>query len=172
MSRSHPVPKASSPAVRKTMQANKSERTGPELVAARAFRQARLSGWRRNVKDLPGSPDFVWAARNIVLFVDGCFWHRCPMHAKKLPKSNKEWWRRKFARNRRRDKKNGEDLLRLGWQVIRVWECTVKHNPQKMIDAVRGEMAVLHPVIYPGVERVKPTNYKRGRRLRRKSAIK
>jgi len=163
---------ASSPAVRRSMQANKSKRTGPEELAARALRQARLSGWRRNVEGLPGSPDFVWHSRNVVLFIDGCFWHRCPMHARRLPKANKEWWRRKFAHNRRRDKKNDEDLIARGWQVVRVWECTVKHNPQKMVDALREEMGLPHPQVYPAVRRVKPTNYKRGRKLRKKSAIK
>ncbi len=57
----------------------------------------------------------------VAVFVDGCFWHRCPEHGS-FPKTNAEWWRSKLDGNVRRDHATDESLRRAGWQVIRIWE--------------------------------------------------
>ena len=94
---------------------------------------------RRGVK-----VDVVFPTERVAVFIDGCFWHRCPEHAT-MPKRNHEYWLAKFTRNLDRDASNNENLRRLGWQVLRVWEHEVK-NPElaevavdRVVDIVRGE---------------------------------
>ncbi len=82
--------------------------------------------YRLNVKELPGKPDIVLKKWNTVIFVHGCFWHRhkgCKDAT--TPKTRTEWWREKFKTNIRNDKKKGNDLQKLGWKVIIIWECEV-----------------------------------------------
>jgi DNA mismatch endonuclease (patch repair protein) len=55
------------------------------------------------------------------VFVDGCFWHSCPVHATH-PSANREWWRDKLAANVARDRRNDAALLKAGWLSLRVWE--------------------------------------------------
>jgi DNA mismatch endonuclease (patch repair protein) len=66
-------------------------------------------------------PDVVFVAARVAVFVDGCFWHRCPEHASD-PKANARWWREKLARNVDRDRRTDSALKALGWKVMRVWE--------------------------------------------------
>ncbi|WP_210438808.1 very short patch repair endonuclease [Nocardioides xinjiangensis] len=65
--------------------------------------------------------DIVFTRRRVVVFVDGCFWHGCPVHAT-APKNNAEWWRAKLDANMERDERNRTALTQLGWDVVRVWE--------------------------------------------------
>ncbi len=76
---------------------------------------------RRGVK-----VDVVFPAARVALFIDGCFWHRCPEHAT-MPKRNSEYWLAKFRRNVERDAENNESLRQLGWRVVRIWEHEVTH---------------------------------------------
>lgn len=84
------------------------------------MREHGIRGWRRN-SVLPGRPDFVFPGRKVAVFVDGCFWHGCPEHGTQ-PKQNAEFWERKLAANRRRDRRVGRELRSRGWQVVRFWE--------------------------------------------------
>jgi DNA mismatch endonuclease (patch repair protein) len=65
--------------------------------------------------------DIVFTRKKVVVFVDGCFWHGCPLHAT-APKNNAEWWRDKLAANMARDAKNRAALEQFGWTVIPIWE--------------------------------------------------
>ena len=56
----------------------------------------------------------------LAVFVDGCFWHGCPIHATQ-PKQNAEFWRTKIARNQTRDRFVTRTLRRAGWRVLRIW---------------------------------------------------
>lgn len=87
------------------------------------FRVCGITGWRRKQKVF-GKPDFVFRRGRVAVFVDGCFWHGCPKpkHAP-LPKTRTEWWRAKLARNHARDREVNRTLRRMGWKVVRVWEC-------------------------------------------------
>ncbi len=98
-----------------------------ELALARVLRAEGLSGWRRH-RQLTGAggawkvrPDFVFGRRRWVFFVDGCFWHGCPRHGTR-PKGRAAFWRRKFAANRARDRRNTRQLRAAGWRVLRLWE--------------------------------------------------
>jgi len=65
--------------------------------------------------------DIVFPGARVVVFVDGCFWHGCPIHAS-LPRSNQSYWAPKLARNRERDSEQSALLAASGWTVVRVWE--------------------------------------------------
>ena len=115
-----------SPAVRKTMQANKSKDTGPEKLVRASLREHGLTGYRLQWKRASGRPDVAFPGRRVAIFVNGCFWHRCPYCQLSSPKSNTEYWQAKFKRNRERDSENVATLLSQGWKVIVIWECRLK----------------------------------------------
>jgi DNA mismatch endonuclease (patch repair protein) len=82
--------------------------------------------YRLHVKDLPGKPDLVFPARNAVIFMHGCFWHRhngCKLA--RLPKSKLEFWEPKLEANKERDLRNQQQLESLGWRVLVIWECEI-----------------------------------------------
>ena len=91
-----------------------------ELRLIAIFRANKISGWRRRHL-LTGKPDFVFPRAKLVVFVDGCFWHGCHMHAT-WPKQNAEFWRTKILGNQRRDREVNRLLKKAGWRVIRIWE--------------------------------------------------
>jgi DNA mismatch endonuclease (patch repair protein) len=97
-----------------------------EAKFARLLRKYRMTGWRRAFP-LFGRPDFVWPRQRLALFVDGCFWHGCPIHAR-VPKSRQMFWRSKLDRNRERDVQVNHHLSASGWTVIRIWECDLHES--------------------------------------------
>lgn len=84
------------------------------------LRKANIKGWRRN-STLFGRPDFVFQKERLVVFVDGCFWHSCPIHSTK-PQTNRAFWQRKLARNVSRDRLVRQELRTSGWRVLRIWQ--------------------------------------------------
>lgn len=130
------APEATNEAVRKSMQGNKRADTKPELLMRSRLREAGLGGYRLQWK-VPGRPDIAWPGKRVALFVNGCFWHRCPHCAPPLPKSNVEYWVVKFGRNQERDERNLSQLEDMGWRVHVVWECQLK---KKTIDATLAEL--------------------------------
>ena len=87
-----------------------------------------LRGWRLRAKELPGTPDFVFARRRLIVFSDGCFFHGCPQCGH-VPKANRLYWGAKIARNRSRDARVDRKLRALGYTVIRIWECQLRDRP-------------------------------------------
>lgn len=63
----------------------------------------------------------VFPRAQVAVFIDGCFWHRCPVHGT-TPKRNTEWWNAKLDANVRRDRDTDTALVEEGWRVVRVWE--------------------------------------------------
>lgn len=113
------------------MRAIKGNDTKPERTVASWLKQARFRPLR-NYKAVLGSPDFVLPRRKVAIFVQGCFWHghSCPRGARQ-PKNNADYWIAKIARNRTRDKAVRRKLVRLGWQVIVIWECALERPSAK-----------------------------------------
>jgi DNA mismatch endonuclease (patch repair protein) len=105
------------------MRSNKGSGTRPEKVLA------RLLGKRLVRSRLPGSPDFVYEGAKLAVFVNGCWWHRCPKEHFPLPNTHRAYWKRKFERNIERDRLNREELESMGWKVLEVWEHDVNRNP-------------------------------------------
>jgi DNA mismatch endonuclease (patch repair protein) len=81
-------------------------------------------------------PDLVFRNSKVVVFVDGCFWHGCPVHYK-APVNNADFWRRRLETNRARDRRNDEDLTRQGWRVLRYWECDLRRRLDATIEEIR-----------------------------------
>ena len=115
-----------SEATRHVMQANRSKNPSPELLVRRRLREAGLPGYRLHWKKAAGKPDVCYPGRKGAVFVNGCYWHRCPHCALPMPKTNVEFWSNKFSRNRARDERNQRDLVEAGWTVLVVWECRLK----------------------------------------------
>lgn len=90
-----------------------------ELRLIQVFKKHRIAGWRRKRK-IVGSPDFVFRAERLCVFVDGCFWHGCPTHGTR-PKQNRKFWDAKINRNKERDRDVNRQLRRDGWRVLRIW---------------------------------------------------
>ena len=100
--------------------------TSPEIRVRRAAHALGLR-FRLHRRDLPGTPDLVFAKHRIVIFVHGCFWHRHPGCKKaSTPKSRTDFWQSKFDSNVARDRRTTEKLNALGWTVAVVWECQTK----------------------------------------------
>lgn len=119
-------PPASSPATRKTMQANRGKNTKPELELRRLLREAGYPGYRLHWKQAPGHPDIAYPGRKIAIFVNGCFWHRCPHCKPSEPIANRDFWVAKFAANEARDTRNRIELEAAGWAVVTIWECELR----------------------------------------------
>ena len=112
-----------------------------ELRLIALMRAHGITGWRRG-STLPGRPDFVFKklpapprlrqASKLAVFVDGCFWHGCPLHGTQ-PKSNAKFWREKIARNQARDRRVSRTLRARGWSVLRIWEHELKRKGERRL---------------------------------------
>ena len=109
----------------------KSKNTKPELIVRKICRDLGI-GYRIHLRDLPGTPDLVFQKYKICIFVNGCFWHR-HLNCKYAysPKTNIEFWDRKFQKNIQRDIDKNNQLAVLGWKAITVWECETR-NPEEL----------------------------------------
>jgi DNA mismatch endonuclease, patch repair protein len=103
--------------------------TGPEVALRRALWAARLR--YRLHYSIPGRPDIAFPGARVAVFVDGCFWHGCPLHSVK-PKTNPEFWQRKIGMNMSRDHAVVQLLRAEGWSVLRFWEHEVNENASKV----------------------------------------
>lgn len=86
-----------------------------------ALVRAGLTGWQMHPKNVLGSPDFFFPTSRLAVFVDGCFWHGCPLCGH-IPQANNDFWTAKIARNRERDRKTNEGLFLQDFKVVRFWE--------------------------------------------------
>src|SRR4051812_7764180 len=106
------------------MEANRRTDTTPERLL-RSELHARGRRFRKDCRFVaagrPVRPDLVFTRARVAVFVDGCFWHRCPQHAT-TPRANAAFWREKLDRNVARDRAADLALAEAGWTVVRVWE--------------------------------------------------
>nr|WP_275580553.1 very short patch repair endonuclease [Bacillus tianshenii] len=115
---------------RKNMQAIRSQSKLENIFTKELWKKGYR--FRKNVKALYGKPDIAIQKYKIVIFIDSCFWHSCPIHGNK-PKSNQEYWNNKLARNIQRDKEVNEYYNSKNWQIKRVWEHEIKNDLVKTI---------------------------------------
>ncbi|AZC14464.1 very short patch repair endonuclease [Microbacterium sp. ABRD28] len=114
---------ASSETSRRTMLANRRRDTMPELRVRKLLHAAGLR-YRVDVAPIPmlrSRADIVFTRRRIAIFIDGCFWHGCPLHGT-TPRANADYWVPKLARNTARDTETTATLTQAGWHVLRYWE--------------------------------------------------
>ncbi|MEW4264488.1 very short patch repair endonuclease [Priestia megaterium] len=88
--------------------------------------------FRKNVKDLKGKPDIAIKKYKVVVFIDSCFWHCCPLHGN-MPKSNQEYWLKKLTRNKERDREITLHYIENRWHILRVWEHQIKQDFESTI---------------------------------------
>jgi DNA mismatch endonuclease (patch repair protein) len=105
------------------MRATPQRDTPPEISLRSALHRLGLRyRIHRPIEGVPRvRPDIVFVSARVVVFVDGCFWHRCPEHGT-MPKANRDWWEAKLSANAARDRRHSAVLEGAGWAVIRFWE--------------------------------------------------
>lgn len=108
-----------------------------EIATAKIFRLKKIKGWRRHIRKLPGTPDFVFSKKKIALFIDGCFWHGCKKHYK-VPKTNRIYWQTKIKRNILRDKTVNKSYKKMSWRVLRFWEHDINKNLEKITKKINS----------------------------------
>jgi DNA mismatch endonuclease, patch repair protein len=126
------------------------QNTEPELLLRAALWSAGLR-YRVHAKTPVGRPDLVFLGPRVAVFIDGCFWHGCPLHYVR-PRSRTEHWAAKLRVNVERDRRQTLDLEALGWRVVRVWEHEVYGTLGHVVDRIRQVVA--------GVESAYPADWR------------
>lgn len=110
----------------KCMSHIRDKNTNPEILV-RKYLFSLGFRYRINVKTLPGTPDIVLKKYNVVIFINGCFWHgHVGCKYANLPKTNQLFWKQKIDTNKKRDIDKQCQLRDLGWNIIQIWECQLK----------------------------------------------
>lgn len=107
-----------------------------ELRLKGVLARRAISGWTLHNKGIMGTPDLCFPRERLAVFVDGCFWHSCPKCGH-VPKTNRAYWRAKICRNRARDARITRKLRRLGFSVVRVWECDLRKRPLACVGRIK-----------------------------------
>ena len=111
--------------------------TKPELTLRKALWG---NGFRYRLKsNLIGKPDIVFPSARVVVFVDGCFWHGCPMHGS-IPETNADFWQDKISKNKKRDYNVSRQLTEDGWIVLRYWTHELKDDFNKVLVDIENEV--------------------------------
>jgi DNA mismatch endonuclease (patch repair protein) len=110
-----------------------------EIPVKMALVRAGLSGWKMHQRCVIGCPDFLFQAKRVALFVDGCFWHGCSKCCH-LPRTNTRYWATKITLNKRRDRRTTRALQARGYQVLRVWEHEIRSNVDRCLDKIIREL--------------------------------
>jgi DNA mismatch endonuclease (patch repair protein) len=124
------------------MSAIRKQDTKPEIVVRR-YLHAKGLRYRLYDGKLPGNPDLILSRRNAVVFVHGCFWHRCPHcpAGSKIVRSNVGYWHPKLERNVARDLRARCELEALGWNVLTIWECQTR-DARRLIGLAKKLLAL------------------------------
>lgn len=122
----------------------KGKNTKPEVVLRKAIWNL---GYRYRLQTkLAGRPDLIFSPYKVVVFVDGCFWHKCPAHFVQ-PKTRPEFWKNKINSNAARDRRNNEILQSEGWKVVRIWEHEINQSIEdsvaRVVDALESQRVAL-----------------------------
>lgn len=120
----------------RVMSSNRGKNTKPEIILRKTLWKNQIRGYRLHWKKVPGKPDIAFPGKKFAIFVNGCFWHRCPLCNLPLPKSNTDFWSEKFEKNIQRDRMKTNQLHQIGWHSLTIWECEINHNLQKTIHRI------------------------------------
>ncbi len=111
-------------------------------VKVRKYLFSKGFRYRKNVTTLPGKPDIVLPKYKTAIFVHGCYWHRHPgCKYAYMPKTNVEFWEKKFSENIANDEKNRLKLETSGWTVITLWECDIKRDFESTMDKLLYQLS-------------------------------
>ncbi|WP_437712196.1 very short patch repair endonuclease [Sorangium sp. So ce448] len=124
------------------MAAVRTRNTGPEVVLRRALWAAGLRGYRLHVA-LPGHPDITFSRQQVAVFVDGCFWHGCPLHYS-APATRAAFWAAKLRTNVLRDAEVDTALRTAGWHPLHVWQHELRDTDQ-VVERIRHTLGLPSP---------------------------
>ncbi len=112
--------------------------TAPELLVRRELWKR---GFRYRVHDrsLSGTPDISNKRRKLAVFIDGCFWHACPLHFR-YPQDNALYWERKIRRNRERRNDVRAELRAMGFTVLEFYECRVRGELDEIVTEIASRL--------------------------------
>lgn len=125
--------------ISKSMKGNKRKDTKPELILRKGLRERGFPGYRLQWK-VSGRPDICYPGRRVAIFVNGCFWHRCPRCDLRVPEHNRDYWTSKFEANVARDARKVAELESTGWTVVTVWECDIQKDLDDTLDRICYEL--------------------------------
>lgn len=125
------------------MQANVGRETAGEQAIRERLETAGVE-FEREVRpedSLRIKADFVFRTERVCIFVDGCFWHRCPEHYAP-PTTNRDWWEEKISATAARDARQTSELEDRGWAVLRVWEHDLRGDEaDRSVQRIRAAIA-------------------------------
>lgn len=116
------------------MAAIKGKNTAPEMTIRKMLWARGIRGYRIHYK-ITGKPDIVFTKQKVAIFIDGCYWHKCPRCFRE-PKTNRDFWMEKINGNVVRDKRVSAELTDNGWKVLRFWEHEVKKDPESVVNRI------------------------------------
>ncbi|MEV4633551.1 very short patch repair endonuclease [Rhodococcus coprophilus] len=140
LSTEHPIPLNEGRA--RNMRANRRVDSKPEVRLRKALHGRGLrfrKDYRMDIGGVRVRPDIVFTRRKVAVFVDGCFWHVCPLHGRQ-PTRNEWYWTPKLSRNVERDRVADEVLTEAGWTVVRIWEHETPDTAIKTVVAALGRV--------------------------------
>lgn len=137
-------------AASRAKRSNRKTDTTPEILLRKTL--WRLGArYRKNVRELPGTPDIVFSSARVAIFCDGDFWHgrKWDTLQEKLARgTNGPYWLAKIRRNIERDRATEAALTELGWRALRLWETDIKRDPlaaaQVVLSAI-GKVMTIRP---------------------------
>lgn len=113
----------------------RSTETNTEIKFRKYLWKNNIRGYRKNFK-VNGKPDVYFSKQKIAVFIDGCFWHKCPTCFVK-PKTNNKYWSKKIKNNTLRDKRVNNFFKKEGIIVVRFWEHEIKYNLDNCLNQFR-----------------------------------
>lgn len=125
----------------KIMSAIKDRDTKPELALRKELYKVGIRGYRVHWEKVPGKPDIAFPGKKIAVFINGCFWHRCPYCNPPLPKAHSEFWTLKFKKNIERDKNKIDQLKAIDWESLVIWECQIKKYVKNCVERITEILA-------------------------------
>ncbi len=136
-------PFASTTAAARRMSNQRRRDTDPELALRRELHRMGLRYFvhRRPLPQLRREADIVFPRARVAVFVDGCFWHGCPEHGRRVHTTNPWYWPEKIERNQKRDADTDHRLCAAGWTVIRCWE---HDNPDEIAKRIQETVESRH----------------------------
>lgn len=126
----------------RVMSANRAKNTTPERVLRKGLIESGLKGFVVHYDAIPGRPDICYKRSKLAIFVNGCYWHRCPHCKPSMPKTHKDFWTVKFKKNKERDRRKVIELNRIGWKTITIWECQLKKYPDRCVERIEKSIYV------------------------------
>ena len=132
-------PPATSEGRRRIMSSIRGKDTKPELALRRALWRAGARGWRCDHRAPGGRVDISFTRWKIAVLVDGSFWHGHP--SKWQPGRWSGYWDEKIKRNLARDARQSQALVSEGWEVLRVWDFEVEHDPDVIASRIAAALS-------------------------------